>query len=278
MLITSRFVVLNVPKSGSSFVRAALKAVYARRRARAGVGERLRAAAGFGDSDLFLRELMLPNVRLPDRAPDQHGVRAQVPPQYRQLPLVAVARNPWDKLRSEYEYRWWADHPPLPFRALRGGFPRFPDLSFDEFLRLSDLIAERKLGGLNPLGLGNLTVEFVQFFWPDPAAALAGLNDNHVASGAWEHALGDLTLLRQDRLNAELAAFLARHGFGEDEQAMCLAHPRVNETRPGGTRAAWTAWGIEHVRAREGRLFAMLDRLGHRYSPPAVDNGAPATV
>lgn len=258
MLITARFVVLNLPKSGSSFVRAVLKSIHARRR---GGPSRWRRRDG-------LRELMLPNIRLPGRARDQHGTVAQIPRRHRDRPIMSVVRDPHMKIVSEYRFRWWAIHPPLPPAALRTLFPAFPDLSFAEFLTLSDHIAAAKVGVDVADRLGNLTIEFVQFFFPDPAAALARMSDDYVASGAWRRDMAPVELLRQEDLNRALAGFLRRNGYGEDEVALCLAHRPVNVTAGDNDAQLWTAETLDRFRRRERHLFAMLDVLGFRYASP----------
>ena len=263
MLITARFVVLNLPKSGSSFVRAVLKSIHARRR-----GGPLRWWRRDG-----LRELILPNIRLRGRAKDQHGIAAQIPQRHRDRPIVSVVRDPHGKIVSDYRFRWWATHPPLPPAALRTLFPAFPDLSFAEFLQLSDHIAAAKVGPEIAARLGNLTIEFVQFFFPDPAATLARMSDEHVASGAWRRDMAVVELLRQEDLNRELAGFLRRNGYGDEEVALCLAHRPVNVTAGEADQSPWTADTLHRFRQRERHLFAMLDALGFRYASPLTGQG-----
>ncbi len=275
MLITSEFVVLNVPKSGSSFVREVIKSIYESRRAAGKPRSLLQRALSTirkpkDGSELFVKELILPNIRLRGRPADQHGTYAQLPERFRNRPLVAVIRNPYDKLVSDYEFRWWAKYPPLPTQQLLEVVPNFPDLSFDEYLRMSECTAAAKLGGQNPLQLGNLTVEFIQFFFKHPPTALQNVSDSYVDSGEFKEDMAAVTFLRQERLNEDLAAFLDRYGFREDELALCRSHPRVNETvaRAPDRASLWTPWALEHVHTRERLLLGMLEQLGFRYVPP----------
>ena len=164
MLITSRFVVLNVPKSGSSFVREVIKTIYAKRQGRKReqhpalrfITARLPDWRPYGDVTAreFLKELYVPRIRLRTSGVDQHGLAIQIPPRFRHLPVVSVARNPYDKFLSDYEFRWWAKSPPLPLRQLVEAFPHYPDLSLDEFAELCRLTAAWIMPGGNPRGFG----------------------------------------------------------------------------------------------------------------------------
>jgi hypothetical protein len=275
MLITSRFVVINLPKSGSSFVRAVIKAIYAQRR-----GRRWHLRLPWSRSrDRFLRELILPNIRLAGRPADQHGTVAQIPARFRGRPIVAVLRDPYTKMVSEYRFRWWATYPPLDKATLYEAFPTFPDLSFDAFLRLSDHIAAAKAGADNADRMGNLTIEFVQFFFRDPAAALAAMSDDYIRSGTFRQDMAAVEFLRQEDLNRNLAAFLARMGFAADEVARCRAHERVNVTavEEAGGDDLWTEPALRRFQDRERYLLAMLDSLGFRHVAPILEQGAPRT-
>ena len=278
MLVTSQFVVLNVPKTGSSFVRQVLKDIYAaRRRANRAAGRwptsLLRAAIGRAapaGPDTWLRELMLPNTRLPGRGRDQHGTFAQIPTAWRDRPIVSVLRDPWSKLASDYTFRWWAKYPPVPLPKLQAILPHFPDLTFDDFLTMSRMTAAAKLGRPNDRALGNLTIEFVQFFFRDPAAALDRLSDDYVASGRFMADMPAVRFLRQERLNEDLADALAAFGFSAGELEQCRRSDRVNVSPPAPESVRWTAEDVAVVGHEERYLLRMLDRLGFTFPAPVT--------
>lgn len=259
MLITSQFVVLNLPKTGSSFVREVIKRIYARRRWR-------------WRADRFLKELMLPRGGGRYPGVDQHGWATQVPAAYRHLPLVSVVRSPYERLLSVYEFRWWADHPNLPVAELVRHFPHFPELTLEDFIRLWDWEVTDRLGGSNPLGLGHQTVQFVNFFFRDPQRALRSLSDDYVDSGAFRADMADVTFLRQERLRNELASWLQRFAFAEHEVELCRNHPQVNRTVGGVAPrpSLWTPRALEAVATRERFLLRMLAQLGFPYEAPAL--------
>jgi hypothetical protein len=265
MLITSHFVVINLPKTGSSFVRAVIKKIYARRRWRWG-------------RDRFLKELILPSVGGSRRERGQHGRLRQVPSAYRHLPLVSVVRNPYEKLLSMFEYSWWKEHPFLPMDELVRIFPHFPHLSLDEFVQMIDTAAERTLGGSNPNALGRQTIQFVRFFFHQPDQVLPRLTDFYVDAGEFRRDMGDVTFLRQERLNDDLADYLARFDFSADELALCRAHPRVNRTRGVPNRnSLWTPTSVHYVDQKERLLLRMLESRGLSYAAPEAAAAARAS-
>lgn len=259
VLITSSFVLLNFPKTGSSFVRSVLKAIYRRRRWTC-------------HADRFLREVMLPHTNARPDIVDQHGTFAQIPEAYRDLPVVSVLRDPYERLLSAYEFRWWVRQPPLPHEQALAAFPHFPALSLEDFVRLNELAVAAALGGRNPLGLGKQTYDFVRFFFREPERAFGLLSDGYVASGAFRRDMADIVFLRQEHLRADLAGFLSRCGFSTREVEMCWRHARINETRGdmGSRQTLWTPQALARVRSTESRLFAMLRQLGFDYEAPSL--------
>ena len=257
MLITRRFVLLNFPKTGSSFVRAVIKAIHRRRR------WRLRREA-------YLKELMLPRGGGDYPGVDQHGGVSQVPERWRHLPLVSVIRSPWERLLSAFEFPFWQHTPPVPRAEAMALLPHFPDIGLDDFVTLWDRAAEHRLGGANPRELGHQTVQFVKFFFRDPPRALARLSDDYVDSGAFRADMADISLLRHERLRDDLAEFLARHDYASDELALARGHARVNETPrgPGSRDALWTPRAAHYVAWNERYLLRMLAGLGLHYFPP----------
>jgi hypothetical protein len=266
MLITSRFVVLNFPKTGSSFVREVLKTIHRRRRWRWG-------------ADRFLKELMLPRAFETDKSNplgigsrlDQHGTLRQTPERYRRLPVVSVARNPYARLLSMFEFKWWQTHPPLPREELQTFLPHFPDLSLDDFVTMSERIAARAVGGENPARLGRQTVQFVRFYFKDPQTVLSKISDDYVESGAFRADMGEVTFLRQHDLNHDLADYLQRHGYSAAEADLCRTYPRVNRTDGGvaDRRTLWTPRAASYVATNERYLLGMLEQLGVGCAPPA---------
>jgi hypothetical protein len=241
MIITDQFVVLNFPKTGSTFVRDVLRRIHHRRAG--GLGARLLAAVGLRRRPLF-RELMLPNIRVKRNAHvrDQHGTYQQVPAGHKHKPLVSVLRHPCDHIVSEYEYREWVRTPPDDVDTIRAHFPRFPDLTFEDFVHLRDRvrIPTRLEGRRPPAAVGDLTVLFLQFFAKDPDALLASLTDEAIDSGAYRGKLAPVRLLKTESRNQDLYQFLLEYGYPEEEIAFILKEKKIYP--PGSTRTEQQRW------------------------------------
>ncbi|HMO83918.1 MAG TPA: sulfotransferase family 2 domain-containing protein [Lacipirellulaceae bacterium] len=252
MIITNSFVMLNYPKTGSSFAREVIKAIYDRYPRR-----------------FFRRrvcqELILPNIRH-EGPPDQHGTYSQIPPQYRRLEVVTIVRDPVRRFISGFEFRHWAHHPPCELGEIKKHFPGFPDLSVEQYVEFNQWIMESGFvaGGCTRGDIGEQTVQFIQLFFRDPQRVLLAMTDEYIDSDSWKGDIGQITFLRQDRLNHELIGFLRRQGFTRKETAFIEQHERVNVTRSPASeqRQELSTAVVDRIKWRERLLFRMLDGLG----------------
>ena len=103
MILTKDFVVINYPKTGSTYLRACVKALYK---------EKTTINSIFNRHNVF-EELMLPKIygNVSKSYKDQHGVVRQIPEVYKSLPIVTVTRHPLDRIVSSYHFAWWKKNP-----------------------------------------------------------------------------------------------------------------------------------------------------------------------
>ena len=259
MLVTDRFVIINLPKTGSTFVREVFKAMGAHRR--------------WWPGRPRVRELLLPNANLVGGVLDQHGKVQQIPPESRHLPIVSVVRNPYDKFLSAFEYRFWARYPQFPEPELRARFPHWPDLSVDDFVRLKVMQADR-LAGSNPQGIGVQTLNFARFFSPDPAPVLDAARTGTLDLAMLRASLAPIRLLRQETLRDDLAAFLHEMEYPRWAVDLCYAVPQANVTPRGPIERSrlWTAAAVAHIRQNERLLLALLREWGIDHAPPTLED------
>jgi len=262
MIITESFVMLNYPKTGSSFARKVIKELYQRYPRRF-------------FKRRFIKELMLPNIREAGNAPpDQHGTYSQIPREYRDREIVTVVRNPFDRFLSGYEFRHWAHYPPLPMDVIRMHFPQFPKLTIEQYIAMNQMVI-----GLNAFldrepraRIGEQTVQFIHLFFKNPRRVLAEISDEYMDSDRVFDDMAEITFLRQERLNEELAAFLRRKGFTRRESAFIESHEPVNVTvgkNPDRERL-WTQRALDYVREYERTIFRILEARGISYGRPLV--------
>ena len=232
MIITDDFVALNLPKTGSTYLRSAVRRAH---RERLGLLRYVAFKLGLITKPDF-RELLLPHIDDTSNPElrDQHGTYRQIPVEHRDKKILTVVRNPLDRLVSVYRFAWWKTHPPGDETAIREAYPNFPDLSFAEFVDLFNTfaVADRLKGLQTKMEIGIQTIQFVQFYFPEPERVLRQMDDEWIASGSYRELLPDVTFLHQENLNRELYEFLKANGYDEVDLSFVLDGERVNIT-PG---------------------------------------------
>src|SRR6266496_4395359 len=235
MIITPKFVVLNFPKTGSTFVRTVLKEI--EQKQTRSLFERLAYMTGLKQRPF--QELKCPNIksRMPSERQifDQHGTYEQVPLKYRELPVLSVARNPFDRYVSVFEFRFWARISVADLTRIRNVFPTFPDLSFAEYLDYCDYqMAEHRIPDIKPkTELGSQTVFFIQMFFKDPRRTLTRIDEEFITSGAYKHEMPKLHLLRTESLNQDLYNYLITMGYPSRDIEFIINRKKIQP--PAGT-------------------------------------------
>lgn len=206
-MITGKFVVIYYPKTGTTFLRAALRSALEDDRFPGKLLRRL------GLAPCPYTELLLPKLYgdYDESVRDRHGVVRQIPTEDRGKPIVSTVRNPLTKYTSSYVYGWWKEHPPFEVGEVRRVFPEFPDLSFSAFYNMLNhpRVNEDRLKVDSARLLGSYTRMFLVFFSEDPDVAAKKLADG----AALRSVLPEITFLRQENLRSDLEIFLKDRGF-----------------------------------------------------------------
>lgn len=266
MLITDSFVMLNYPKSGSTFARTLIKDIYQKRLEKYHPGE----------ADLFIKELVLPDISLTGVPvkPNQHGTYRQIPKEFRDREVVSVIRDPYSRFLSRYLFGWWAKNPIISPQLLTRHFPGFPELSLDEFVKLNELskLEGRFKGRSIEAHVGNQTVQFIQMFFKDPDRVLENISDEYLDSDDIFHDLAPIRFLRQEYLNEDLANFLQDKGFSEEEVELVRSRERINVTDSDVKDKVdlWTPDSIDYIRYFDRMIFRIMDKYDIAYSAPDV--------
>jgi hypothetical protein len=270
MLITDKFVILNFPKTGSSFVRETLKKVH---NYNSLLNRVLRYVWGKDRSGLV--ELMLPHIDQ-DRVYKQrgpHGVYRQIPRADRHKVVATVIRNPFSRYVSAYLYGFWQRKFANLFpEQIKQDYPNFPDLSFAEYMALvNDLGAKNRLQGVQPqLELGVMSVQFVQFYFSEPRWILANMDEAYIVQRKYEADMPTIRFLRQENLNHEFYAFLSQQGYAANEIDFIVDAERVNvsprQRDQQRLRDFYTPELAQMLRERDSLLFSLFpeyaDTLG----------------
>lgn len=275
MIVTDRFVLLNFPRTGSTFARDAVARAY-------GVGGWFGAVRRVLASTPGFRELWLPIDRTETaaraRRRSQHGAYSQIPKSARGLPVVSVVRCPYDRAVSLFEARFWRDQPCADVAALRARAPRFPDITFSEYLELAHEFGRADVSrGRPPAGdVGVQTLHHLKFYARDVDAMMACVAAGGVDAGAHRALLGEVRYLRHERLGAELADFLEGVGLEPRRVAPIRRLPPRNRARARAGRP-WTDYFSPTERATFRRRERVLFELFPEYDvDPAPGAATPA--
>jgi hypothetical protein len=156
----------------------------------------------------------------------QHGGYRQIPEEHKLKPIVTVVRNPLQRYISEYLYGWWKSHPEAFRVEIEKKFYRFPDLNFAEYFDMISMSAANEAGR----DVGYETKRFVKFYFKDPEAVLAELDDDYVRSERFKRDLPEITFLHQEDLNNELHSFLLGLGYPEKDIDFIREAEKINVT------------------------------------------------
>ncbi len=229
MIITNDFVMLNFPKTGSSFARTVIKQAYANR-----LSNTRRLFVKLRICKPSVIELMMPkrDELLNYNIKDQHGTLRQIPKIYRDKPIFSITRNPISRYISTYLFRWWAEYPPVDIHLIRKKYPHFPDLSFSEYYEMIHIYGKKnRLSKINPkLDIGLHTIQFIQFYFDYPESVLKQIDDEYINEEQFHADMGPIKFLHQESLNADLREFLLNIGFNSDQIAFIDSIGKINVT------------------------------------------------
>ncbi len=201
MIITDKFVMLNFPKTGSSFARKVIKKLYEQ-------------------AGLPLTELKLPNIRnlQSHEKADQHGGYCQIPMEHRNKQVISIVRNPVDRFLSTYIYRAWVYAPTMPLDKVSRYFPDFPELSPTRYLEFMESSLVYRLGyEVDHPVIGTQSIQAVQIFFKNPPATLRKIFSGDYLKDDLMSEMREIRFLRQENLRVGLFNFLSSLGFSADQ-------------------------------------------------------------
>jgi hypothetical protein len=282
MIITDQFVMLNLPKTGSSFARKAIKLIYEKRFGKLSFIRKF--AVKLKLSEPLVQDLVLPNIRIKavKKHPDHHGTFRQIPAKHKQKNVFSIVRNPYERLISVYEFKDWVRNQPLSAELIAQNFPGFPELSLDEFIDLSKMIIEAEIRTESQkVKIGLQSLQFIHMFFKNPEKVLLEINDDYIDSDKYLNDMIDITFLRQEFLREDMKNYLRSYGFEENELKIIDGLGIVNETKnkSKNRNALLTPKAIEYINTEERFILKILRQKGIEYSYPQINNfSIPVTI
>ena len=273
MIITDQFVMLNLPKTGSSFARKAIKLLYKNRFDKLTLSRKLTIKLKL--SKPLLCEYILPNIRIKGvkRHPDHHGTYCQIPEKHKQKKIFSIARNPYDRLLSAYEFKGWARNPPISKELIAKLFPQFPELSLNEFLEMSRMTVKQELRDRTQhVCIGPQSVQFIFMFFKNPENVLKNITDCYIDSDEYLKDMANITFLRQEYLREDMKSFLQKYGFNQHELRIVDELGVINETKnkSENRNALLTPEAIDYINIEERFVLKILRQKGIEYSSPKI--------
>ncbi len=270
MFITEDFVMLNLPKTGSSFARAVLKELYDREHKRTSLINKFLIKLKI-ISPLY-KELVLPNIKIQGvkQEYEEHGTYIQIPKNNINRKIFSIVRNPYDRFLSSYEFRAWERKRQISDELINEHFPTFPNLTIDDYLRLQKLTMKYgRLGGreLN-CKIGTQSVQFIQMFFKNPKKVLENITDEYIDSDKVFDDIADISFIKQENLRTNLINFLLQNGFNEKDVNFINDFKRVNTTKKifKDRTKLWTQNSVDYIKKEERLIFKILKKYGIEYS------------
>lgn len=250
MIITDKFVYIHVPKTGGTFVTTMLKKLH-------GFKNTGQKSSGFLERIVGKGRHGLLDI-------DKHGTCSQIPKRHGQKLIVSSIRSPYDRYVSQYEFKWWLKEPdcfghPDEVRKL---FPSFPDLSFEEYVSLTNTFLV--VPGNDPKNKsGWHTTQFIKFFAKEPNSVIEKINKEYIGSEAWRQDFFPVHFLRTSNLNKDLHDFLLGMGYSPTDLAPILTSGKIFPSEGGrdasqGWERYFTPELKRFVRTREWMLFELF--------------------
>ena len=191
MIITEDFVLLNFPKTGTSFTRKIIKKVYKDK----------------------CEEVLFPyfynNRPTGDMHP--HASYSRIPTEHRRKTILSIVRNPFDRYVSQFFYKQWLKEPPASKEILKDIYPNFPKMEFIDFLDMVDRFQKKNIFARHNMtcntdtDIGLHTIQFAVFHSINPQDALEELiqgKSNPLLK------IPKIKFLRQEFLRDDLMDFL----------------------------------------------------------------------
>lgn len=234
MIIAKKFVFINFPKTGSTFVRKNLKKLKETSHSTKKWGK-----IPFFDKFLFedFRFLNMPNIRafgIQSRwmKPTEHGLRIQIPQKYNTKEIVSIKRNPFELAISLYEFRDWVKTFSPIGESLKTDFPPFPNISFKEFLEFREKYSYYKnhpeIKNF-PSQVGVISMNFICFFAKSNPFQLIN-TWNEGGEDIFIKEVKEVVFLENSNLNLELYQYLQKCGYPESQISFIIDAKKENTT------------------------------------------------
>lgn len=271
MIITDQFVMLNLPKTGSTYARKCIKDIYSKRFKKLPLKHKI--SIWTNSKPPLFQDYLVENIKVKTNVGnkgviDQHGTYEQIPNEHKQKKIFSIVRNPISAYLSRYDWESWVRNPPCPMEIIKNAFPHYPDLTFTEYLDLVDMAVPYFVGHeVRNTDIGILSIQFIQMFFKNPDEVIRNLSDEYINSEKVFDDFAGIHFLRQENLNTDLKEFLSQMNFTEQELSVIDGQKKVNVSKrksPDRSQLL-TPEIIERINKKEKIIYRILERQGIVY-------------
>ncbi len=245
IIADNAFVYIHHPKTGGTFVTEMLRQVAAQSS----------------------------QLRIDEPSGLKHSGVKKIPDEFRKLQIVTNVRNLFEHYVSRYTFRWWADptHSKQMFHLdeVKKDFPKFPDLSFSEFLRLFNhwpyrrTISSKLAQKLTDQNIGYNSWVLMRLTLNEPSKLprkLDSMDDKRLAAK-----FNKIRFLHTETLNTDLCQLLRDYGVDEQYLAPILASAPILPKK-GGRGAGKQTWR-QYFNDADVAYVSEKDRMYFRLFP-----------
>lgn len=266
MLITSDFVLLNYPKTGSTYSRNRIKEIYSEK----GIFDKILRKTGI--SNRYVIERFLPITRTLSaqkaKRKSQHGAYCQIPREHIQKPIYSVIRNPYDLYVSQYAFGAWIMNSKyiFDFEEIKMKYPNWPTIQFHDFIEISsnelvnDLLCNKPLTAT----IGKQSLNFIKFFAKDPEIMVSKLSDEYIDSDEILSEFKHINFLRNESLNSDLRNMLMSFGHNPNSLDSLNINTKDNVSSKR-IETPWQDYYDDELKNRVKHLERLLFRLFPEY-------------
>jgi len=264
MLILDKFIVLNYPKTGSTFVREAIKEIHRKRKKNTSylfyfLDKKIRR-------QLYIEEILTPSNFDPSKN-SQHGGYFQIPNKFRDREILATIRHPYHRLVSMYSYDWWKSKYPFPKETLHTLFPTFPNLSLTEFIKYWELIDTKRYPLIKKVNnIGFQSTRFISMFFSNPLDLINQLTIGAISFEEVYKNIPKITFIKQENLTDDLTYFLIRKRYNKEEINLIKNMPKLNLSTSTKISLDDKKYALDYLEKKERFLIGMYNYLGFNYS------------
>lgn len=232
MILSDKFVIINFPKTGSTFVRKALKKI----KNDNSFFKKILRTASFNTKPI-IKNYWVENIRdttFRRGKKDEHGLCIQIPKEYQNKQIVSIKRNIFERYISLYEFGDWKKAPWIDTKIIKKEFHSYPNLTFKEYLKFifkyNPWQSHPKIN--KQIVVGPATTQFIMFYFKEPFKVLNNLNKEFLSKNNYKNDMFDVHFLDQNSLNKDLFSFLLKNGFKKRKIKFIMNAKKENVSRP----------------------------------------------